>query len=120
MTLNEAEKILRSWQDFMEIADKSFRLQLPIPDSFLPYPKEAIEEGLNIMSKFYFNSGDKKMSKLIQDTMWGYLIRCKKDEEALEGIKNHLNLMFENHELKEILIEKLHESTDTFRKNKTR
>jgi len=27
MTLNEAEKILRSWQDFMEIADKFFRLQ---------------------------------------------------------------------------------------------
>jgi len=42
------------------------------------------------MSKVYFDSGDKKMSKLIQDTIWGYLSDCKKDEEALEGIKNHL------------------------------
>jgi len=115
MTLDEAEKIFKSWQNFMQIADKFFRLQLPIPDSFLPYPMEALQEGLNIMSKFYFDSGDKTMSKLIQDTMWGYLTRCKKDEEALEDIKNHLNFMFENLELKKVLIEKLHESRDNFR-----
>ena len=112
MSLDEAKKIFKSWQDFLEIADKFFRLMLPIPESFLPYPKETLIEGLDIMSKYCSDSGDKKLATLIQDTMWGYLPLCKEDEEALGGIKKALDMMFENPDLKKTLIEILHERRD--------
>ena len=57
MTLNEALIIFKSWQDYMEIADKFFRLMLPIPESFLPYPADILEEALNIVAKHYFANG---------------------------------------------------------------
>lgn len=120
MTLEEAKKIYKSWQDFMEIADKFLKLFLPVPESFLPYPSEVIEECLNIMSKYYFDSGDKKCSDLIQETKCLYLSRCKKDEEALVGMKKHLNFIFKHPKLTKTLIEKLHESRDSwirFREN---
>lgn len=112
MTTDEAKKIFRSWQDFVEIADKFFRLFLPIPNSFLPYPKETLVEGLNIVSKYCFDSGDKKLATLIQDTMHSYLPRCEEDEKALEGIKDRLNMVFGNPDLKKTLIENLHKGRD--------
>ena len=53
MTLNEALIIYKSWQDYMEIGDKFFRLMLPIPESFLPYPADILEEALNIVAEHY-------------------------------------------------------------------
>ena len=112
MEVEEAKTIFHAWQDFMEIADKFLSLMLSIPESFLPYPIEALEEGLNIMAKFYFDSGDEKTSELIKTTVYAYLGMCKKDEEALELNKNLLNMMFENPDLKKTLLEKLHEVRD--------
>jgi hypothetical protein len=56
-----------------------------VPESYLPYPKEVLEEAINIIAKRYWDEGDKKMSDTIQDTM-GSLLAYEKDEEALESL----------------------------------
>ena len=73
MSLDEAKKYLKVGR-ILEIADKFFQTYASISGSlFLPYPKETLIEGLDIMSKYCSDSGDKKLATLIQDTMWGYL-----------------------------------------------
>ena len=108
MTDIEAEKILKAWQAFMEVWDKFNALMLPIPPSFYPYPPEKLEEGLDIMEKKFADSGNIKMAKLIQDTKVTMWDEPKDDEEALESIRGLLNMMFEHHDLKKTLLEKLH------------
>ena len=102
MTINEAQVIFKSWQDYMEIADKFKRLMLPVPESFLPYPADVLEEALNIIAKHYFDSGNKKMSENIKGTM-SYLLpffmtnaetgSMRTDEEAITDMKKMLDLI---------------------------
>ena len=112
MTDIEAEKILKAWQAFLEVWNKFDVLMLPIPPSFYPYPPEKLEEGLDIMEKKFTDSGNIKMAKLIQDTKVTMWCQPKNDEEALESIRGHLNMMFEHPDLKKTLLEKLHEVRD--------
>ena len=112
MTIIEAEKILKAWQVFMEVWDKFNALMLTIPPSFYPYPPEELEEGLNIMENIFAASGNNKMAKLIQETKVSLWFRPKDDEEALEMIRESLNMMFEHPDLKTTLLEKLREVRD--------
>lgn len=116
MTVDEAENILTAWQDFMEMWDKFGRLMLPIPPSFYPYPPEILAEGLDIMEKRFADTGNNKMANLIQSTKVSLWNCPKNDEEALDEMRHRLNMMFEHPELKETLIEKLHEVRDAWAK----
>jgi hypothetical protein len=97
MTIDEAQVIFKSWQDYMESADKLSRLMLPVPESFLPYPADVLEEALNIISKCYFDSGNKRMSENIKKSM-SYLLPFfmtkaetgarRTDEEAISELSH--------------------------------
>jgi hypothetical protein len=111
MTPQEAEKIFRAWQEYIEINDKMDKVFSSIPESFLPYPVKVLEEALNIEAKKYFDAGDKKMSRNIQEVMCT-LIRYKDDEEALKSIHQKLDLILNNPEIKEVILAGLKNTCD--------
>ena len=62
-----------------------------IPESFLPYPVDVLEEALNIVAKSYWNKGDRKFSDTIK-TCIASLGAYKKDEKAFQqASKNFSN-----------------------------
>lgn len=127
MTFEEANKIFKRWQNYQEIADKLGKLFIVVPESFLPYPVEILEEALNIIAKAYFDSGDKKAAVDIQNSMGRYLtgyylpiegsvVTGKKltDEEVLIRMKRELDFMLENPELLKAKLENLKEARDSW------
>jgi ABC-type nitrate/sulfonate/bicarbonate transport system permease component len=73
MTKNEAKRIYDSWQESVETLDKVLKIFSVIPESFLPYPAEVLEEALNIIAKEYFENGNRRMAENIQATMTYHL-----------------------------------------------
>jgi hypothetical protein len=120
MTKEEAWIIFKSWQEYMEIADKFDKLMLPVPTSFLPYPYETLEEALNIVAKDYFDSGDIERSKIIQSTIAAYLWSVKSDEEAITQMKKTIDLIEQNPELKKTLLKSLKECQDSWIKSRNK
>jgi len=125
MTLEEANKIYIDWKEYMEIADKLNKVFSIVPESFLPYPLEILEEALNIIAKYYFDSGDKKIANNIQETMGAYLsgyyfsttddkVVAKNykltGEEILKKMKRDLDFMLENPELLKFKLKNLKEA----------
>ncbi len=117
MTINEANKIFRDWKEYAEINDKlmKFFMFSGIPESFLPYPKEMLEEALNIVAKNYFDSGDHKASEAVKNTI-AFLIFYKSDEEAFDTITN--NLMIKDTKIREAILNNLKEARDSWTKFK--
>lgn len=129
MKLSEAQEIFRSWQDYQEIADKLHTVFSVVPESFLPYTVEDLEEALNIVAEHYFNNGDQKRARGIQETMGAYLtgyylsssegklaassIKLT-DEEVLKRMKTDLDLMLEHPELLEAKLENLKRSRENW------
>ena len=130
MTKEEARIIFKSWQDYIEIADKLSKIFSVVPESFLPYPVDTLEEALNITAKDFFDSGDKKMSNNIQELMPSHLapyyftesgvtgIKIK-DEEAIEWMKRELDLIEKNPELKKTIVKSLKETQDNWIKSRS-
>ena len=118
MTKGEARKIFKSWQEYMEIADKLRKLFSSIPESFLPYPKEILEEAINMVAREYFDAGDKKMVNTIETTLAGFLWIHKGDGEAIDGMYRDLELMLRHPDLKKIKIKKLIERKEFWLKDR--
>ena len=130
MTKEDAGIIYQSWQNYMEIAEKLSCLMLSVPESFLPYPVDALEEALNIIAKDFFDSGNKEMSETIQRTMALYLtpyyftesgvtgIKIT-DEESIELMKRKLDLIEKNPELKKAIVKSLKETQDNWIKSRS-
>lgn len=118
MTKEQADKIFKEWQAYVEIADKLSNIFTVVPESFLPYPLKTMEEALNIVAKKYFDSGNKEMSKNIQETMVSWL-NCKEDEEALILMKKDLELTLSNKDLREVRLENLRRSSKSWQDLKT-
>jgi hypothetical protein len=119
MTSDEANKIFKHWKEHVEVSNKMAQIFTGIPESFLPYPMEVLEEALNIVAKEYFDDGDKKASKNIQGTI-GYLARYEKDETALESMKRCLDFYLSNPELRKIKLEQLQRCRDSWAEQKQR
>lgn len=93
MTFTEADEIFQVWRKwywpchimlYSIFGDK-------IPASFCPFPKDILEEALNIVAKKYHDMGDHKSSKLVQDSIvaiWEYA----KDEDALVRTSERLSI----------------------------
>ncbi len=115
MTEERARKIFKEWQKFTEINDKlALIFSTSIPESFLPYRVEEIEEALNIVAESYFNAGQKENSKKIQESivnLWVY----NPDEEALKDMKKRLELILNDTSLKKTLLAKLNEFFESWR-----
>lgn len=128
MTKEEAGIIYQSWINYMEIADKFSKLMLFVPESFLPYPADTLEEALTIIAKDFSDSGNKKMAENIITTMASYLSPFffkgtegfTKDEEAITMMKKMLDMMEENPDLKKKLLNNLKECQDSWIKSRSK
>lgn len=129
MTKEEAEIVFDSWTNYMEIADKFSKLMLFVPESFLPYPADTLEEALNIIAKDFFDSGNNKMAETIQTTMASYLSPLSflkttegltKDEQAITMMKKMLDMMEENPDLKKKLLKDLKECQESWIKSRSK
>jgi len=97
MTITEANKIFKVWKKWCwpchYILQSIFISK--IPESFLPYSQDILEEALNIVAKQYHDAGDVKASKNIQETIV-YLWLYTKDKAALQeasGILSNPKMM---------------------------
>jgi hypothetical protein len=107
MTFTEAENIFKSWKEYVNFANKLSQIFSKIPESFLPYPLEVLEEALNVVAKKHFDNGDTEMAKNIQLTMAAFLFSHTNDEEAIISMNQSLELILKNPELKNTSLENL-------------
>lgn len=93
MNLKLTEAIMHDWGKFLELSHSSLMMFFlsEIPEAFLPYPKEKIEEALLIAEKHFFSIGDEEMTKNLE-TVRSALLFYAEDEKAfksfLERVKN--------------------------------
>jgi hypothetical protein len=92
MTLNEADKIVQIWGRFIEyMSGKLMHIfGAQIPESFLPYPKDTIEEALNIIAEYHHKAGNHQAVQHLQTTL-AHLIMYVDDEEALLQASRNFN-----------------------------
>ena len=85
MTLIEANKVFEVWKEWYWPCHFLLRSVFctSIPESFLPYPQDVLQEALNTVAKHYYDSGNIEASKDIQGTIAG-LCWYAKNEEAWE------------------------------------
>lgn len=107
MKLDEAQVIYKSWQQFMEIADKYDRLFcVGLPESFLPYPRETLDKALDVVTKHLHDIGDERQLEDLNLTITRYLMEAKKDNEAIEDLSNMLDMFKKSPDLKETCLQK--------------
>jgi hypothetical protein len=88
------------------------------PASFLPYPVDILEDALNIVAKERYDAGDREIAETIQGHMALHLVayflpnskKIMTDEEALEKMRDTLDLILNNPPLKEVVLENLRNS----------
>ena len=85
MTLGEAKQIVKIWGQYLEFCQD--RLQAlfigSIPESLLPYPIKTLENGLNMVAKYYHDNGNLEAYKQLSDS-FKYLSLYVDDEKALQ------------------------------------
>lgn len=129
MTKETARIIYEDWKGNIEILDKIFKIFGVVPESFLPYSAEILEEALNIIAKDYFDAGDKRTSENIENLMImhmaglystpdGATVRKMSDEEALLCMKEKLDLLYKYPELKKGALNNLKEAQESWSKLK--
>ncbi len=101
MTIDEANKIFKTWGQWYWpchfILHAIFLSK--IPESFLPYATDILEEALNIVAKQYYDNGDLKTYRDIQGSI-ASLIAYTNDEEALQQASESLS----NSKMREVML----------------
>lgn len=83
MDIDKASKIVNIYGKHLEHCSKlNFIFGSNIPESFLPFPKDVIEEASNILAEHHFNNGNKTAVSSIENAKAG-LIGYINDEEAI-------------------------------------
>jgi hypothetical protein len=118
MNRTEAHKIFRCWQEYAETGDRFFQMMMSPPPSFLPYPVPVLEEALNIVTKEYFDAGNRDAAETIQRTMAAY-IPTESDEEALAGMHKMLTMILSSPEMKKSILENLKRSQESWIKTRS-
>jgi hypothetical protein len=118
MTIEEAQKVFKAWQEYVEIADKLQQVFAVIPESFLPYPKGILAEALNTTAKSYFDAGNRRMSDNILNSMAAWLTCAKEDDEAIAAMKKELDLRLGNPDLRKATIEALRRTQESWARSK--
>lgn len=90
MDIEEADKIRDAWGKFLEVANPGLmRMFLgKIPESVLPYPKEKIEEAMNIFIESFEAEGNQEAAETFRATipmLWAYV----DDKQAIEQATKH-------------------------------
>jgi len=118
MTTTEAEQIFTDWRSYMEIHDKLSKVFMgKLPESFLPYPIDEIEEALNIVAKRRFDNGDIDGSDRVRNTIM-CLMAYVDDEEALESIGGLMVGMKKSPDLRKTALSNLSRTKDSWSKIK--
>lgn len=92
MTLEKADKIVNIFGKHMEHTQGKliFIFSTHIPESFLPFPRDVLEEALNIVATHHYDMGNQKAVELIQNSIMS-LSFYKNDEEAVLGAAKLFN-----------------------------
>ncbi len=94
MTISEADEIFKVWQQwfwpFHSLLDSIFRLA-GIPESFLPYPKNTIDEALEIILKIYGNSANPEILRSIETTK-SFLSIYDNDKDVFDTFIKNLSI----------------------------
>lgn len=61
-----------------------------IPESFLPYPEDVLNEALTIMANYYYKCGNKEIAEAIIGARDYVVSFYTKDEESVEMLKKEL------------------------------
>jgi len=109
MNFNEALKIYKKYQEHAEIHDKLTCIFAILPESFLPYPPNLIEEALNVIMEELWKDGDKKSIDIIKEAQ-AFLISYENDTESLERMIKTLTFLEKNPELKKAKLDHLERS----------
>ena len=115
MTTEKANKIFRNWKEYVEINDKLSKIFMAIPESFLPYPIEVLEEALNIIAKSYFDKRDYKACHVVQESICT-LGSYKDDEEAIKTIID--DFILKDSKSRELFLANLKKARDSWAKLK--
>lgn len=104
MSLEMADAIRMDWGKFLELTSGTLILlfMARIPESLLPYPREEIEEALNIVANNFKHSGDNDGVRIVEESK-SFLLFFIDDEEALEAMKTNLN----NNDIVKVILPKL-------------
>lgn len=114
MTTEEANQIFENWKEYAEIDDKLDQIfGTSIPQSFLPYPAEVLEEALNIIAKRYFDTGRHEMSKAVQMSII-QVGRYQDDDTALDDLAKLLIMFSASPDLKAARLANLKRSRDSW------
>jgi len=86
MNLRVADAIRKDWGKFLEVTHGSLMMVFltKIPQALLPYPKEAIEEALDVVVNHLASAGNYEAVKIIESTK-SFLELYAEDKEALES-----------------------------------
>jgi len=89
MTFNEADKIVHIYGRYLEYCSHiTIIFCCRIPESFLPFPKDTLEEALNIMAEHYHKAGDQHRVNLMQDVAITLSTYIDDEEAILEAARN--------------------------------
>lgn len=111
MKFEEANEIFKTWIDFTEIGEKltKFFIISGVPESFLPYPRDVLENALNVVAEYYSDIKDSEKSELIQKST-ALLAFFEKDSVAYDRFINSASLKEEK--IKEKILNNLKNSKD--------
>jgi len=72
-----------AWGKYLEVIHGKLMLVFmsKIPESFLPFPKEMIEEAVNKIAEQHWNQGNKQAVETLQSTI-PFLMAYANDEDA--------------------------------------
>lgn len=84
MTLDQASEISRIWSLHLEhsFGKLNFIFMASIPESFLPFPKDVIEEALNILAEEQHKYGNRDAVEGVK-AAGAFLVAYKDDQEAI-------------------------------------
>lgn len=92
MEVERAQRVVDIWGKHLEHCYGKLNMifMAKIPESFLPFPKDVIEEATNIVAKHWFDVGNKEASTKIQSTI-SFLGFYEEDEKALLNAAKNFN-----------------------------
>jgi pyruvate/2-oxoacid:ferredoxin oxidoreductase alpha subunit len=89
MDLEEADRIRDAWGKFLEVANPGLMrvFGAQIPEAVLPYPKEKIEEAMDICIDYFKDEDNEQLVETFKATK-AMLIAYGNSEAAVEAASN--------------------------------
>lgn len=91
MTMKQLERIKDDWGRFLEITNGNLSevFLFPLPECFLPYPKETIRKAMETLAEMYSLQGSEEGAEIVRRTI-PLLEMYQDNEEVLEKFAERL------------------------------